>query len=296
MGLLAGWVRSKAPEAARTLRERRGGAGRVEAWGELLPKLDEFYPAAAERADAIAPRAVVLDADRVGGRIRPRQRQRTRVTNVTVRLYLVHFLSAPHPFARHVYFVPRRPGGRSIDLPTGLVPNVPTADSQASRPFIAIPAHATTEEILKRRPSAHEVWLKGVGGVVDFRVEAWSMEVRQPEGREHPNSSGPPAATKSYHAFRLASGTYFRAFLGRPSPAGETRPASEGGQGGPTTPDPQTAPAGPTIPPEGFKAAVLVPADPSGRGRRPTGWPPTRRPDRRLTARRSRSRRTPATM
>jgi len=173
--LLNGWVRSKAPEAARTRAAVAMERARLEAWAELLPRLADLYPRSKERSNLVAPRingppepafALVNTAGRT-------------LTDVTLALDAVHFTTTPDTTNRQVFFVPRWPANATIYLTTAVVPNVPSP--KYGRPLIAIPNHQSRDRSSLDRPADNEPWLAAAGGVIETRMAIWAAEAHQPE-------------------------------------------------------------------------------------------------------------------
>jgi hypothetical protein len=247
--LMESWVRSKAPEAARNRANVALERGRIDTWDEMLPRLDEFYGSAVDRADVITPQVEVPTKDGNAGKFTLLNSSGQELTNVTVKLDLIHFLSWPQPLARHVYFFEKWPAGESIKLPSGFVPNVANANYLAGRPIHAIPAYAWAKQTFRREPPASELWLKGVGGVVEFRIAAWSMGLRQSERPvKIPELVELAGRYEMDYAFRDSSNMYLNAYLHELVKALGREPT-----------DKSPLPTGiDTIPPEGFKAPYLT--------------------------------------
>jgi hypothetical protein len=260
--LLALWVHSRAEGEARSRAAAEVERGRIEAWGELHTDLDRLYPRAAAGTGVITPRAVSPSRTGKPAQFALVNSSGRELTNVTVKLDLVHFLSTPQPYARQIYFVDEWPAGESIDLPTGLIPNVADPNYLAGRPSGTLPADSRHG----RKPSAREIWLNGAGGVVDFRIAAWSMELRQSGASvKIPELVELAGRFELDQAFRLASFMYLSQWRNRDVPKNrnvtknrapvQPRPLNLMGK----RPGRKSAEPDPvTFPPEGFKAVGLT--------------------------------------
>lgn len=176
--LMLAWFNRKflasQPEMAKQAVMRSLERSRLEAWGELLPKLGEIYGQKSARNDLATPRIAAADPGKnrpatfaivnTGGKL---------LTDVTLAIDLVHFTDAPNVTSRQVLFLPQWPADQAIYLNAASHANMITAQTTRSRPVSARPGFGPGLD--SGRP------LMGVGGVVEARVAVWAAQAHQPE-------------------------------------------------------------------------------------------------------------------
>jgi hypothetical protein len=271
--LLNGYVRSRAPEAARNRASLAMERGRLEAWDVLLPKLGEIYPRSKSGQNLFTPRASGPDRESGKGPTFSVQNTSGRLlTDVTLKIDSVHFTTTPHVTNRQIYFVPKWPADASIYLSTALIPNVPSPDYLAGRPQIAKPGAPRLAEFAQGRPRASELWVANVGGVLEFRLAAWAIESQQPEQSirlpELVEQAGRYELDKAYQEAKLqVLRGFMRQQMAAPNPAAQRQVAEltpaerrlrmrRGEVAAPTGPPP--------LPPPGYKTPAIS---------QPNQWP-----------------------
>ena len=169
--LLRGMVAASAGRQEVAAVEAAMEQARLEAWVELLPRLDALYLTSKPLAGRLAVR---LDApDPLTGRaaVRLTNTGREPLTNLTLTAELTHFTTAPHPTAIRVYFVTELGAGKTRWLSPLVTRNVvPTKDALVPR--------------MTADPGYVDAWMDGAGGLVELKTAAWADQGLQPERAE----------------------------------------------------------------------------------------------------------------
>ena len=167
---LAGLVGSVAVGQANKRRDDLFDLGmeqaRLQAWLDLAEKLDREYATTTNLRNAVVirPRPATADGQPVG--FVAINRGRETLTNVTLILKLVHFMTYPEVSTIQVYFVPRWEASKVLQFPSQVAWNVNTSEmDNYGRPTLTNP----------RRSSEA---LAGVGGIVEIEGAVWAEQGR----------------------------------------------------------------------------------------------------------------------
>lgn len=158
---------------------------RLEAWGDLIPKLGAIYGPKPARADLAAPQIATGDPSKpntfaivnTGGKL---------LTDVTLVVDQVSFTDAPYVTNRHVLFVRQWAANQPVYLNIFVAPSMITDKAR----WNAYPAANQVADKSRWRPRDAELRfdlahndraLIGLGGIVEARVTVWAAEAHQPQ-------------------------------------------------------------------------------------------------------------------
>ncbi len=161
---------------------------RMAAWKELEPHLPKYYPNARLGTNLVRVSVVPPEPARPKpGRFTAKNVSGQRLSNVQLRIDLAHYETYPEPDVRQLYYVPVWEPGESLQFATKLDPNLATGSNPKP-----VPLEALAVGVAQPNPDA---WIRGVGGVIEARIEVWSDQTHQPEQTIHFDTNVSAAST-----------------------------------------------------------------------------------------------------
>jgi WD40-like Beta Propeller Repeat len=182
---------------------QKSEAHRMAAWKGLEPHLPKYYPRARVDTNLVTISIVPPEpARRKAGRFTAINVSGQRLSNVALRVDLAHYETYPESNVRQFYYVPAWEPGESLQFATNLTPNLATGANREP-----VPLEGPVVDRAHPNPNA---WPRGVGGVIQARVEVWSDQAHQLERSTRFDANATSAGTWEIKQAFNRVGTWMR--------------------------------------------------------------------------------------